>query len=86
MFVVKDNRQLTNLNISYNKILEMQSDPTNPVPFSDESWKLTKRNLEIVDCLKTFIKYNLHLVSLKLDNTGMNSQAIAYVIGLLRRS
>ena len=71
MLVVKDNRQLINLNISYNKILEMQPDPTDPVPFSNESWALTPKNQEIVQCIKDFIKYNLHLVTLNLDNTGM---------------
>lgn len=73
LHVVKDNRKLVNLNISYNKILELQPDPTDPVPFSNESWKLTARNQDIVNCLKTFIKYNLHLVTLNLDNTGMSA-------------
>lgn len=86
MHVIKDNRQLVNLNISYNKILELQPDPTDPEPLSNDSWQLTPKNQDTLNCLKTFIKYNLHLVSLNLDNTGMSSQAIAYVIGLLRRS
>ena len=39
----------------------------------------------MLDCLKDFIKYNLHLVTLNLENTGMNQQAIAYVVGFLRK-
>ena len=70
--IIKNNRQLISLNISYNKILEPQNDPTNSVPGSDDSWMLSAFNKEILNCLKSFIKYNLHLVSLNLENTGMN--------------
>lgn len=39
-----------------------------------------------MDCLKNFIKYNVHLVTLNLENTGMNHQAVAFVASLLRKS
>ena len=86
LHVIKDNRRLVTLNISYNKILEPQPNPTSSEPFSDASWNLTPRNQDIVNCLKSFIKYNLHLVTLNLENTGMNQQAIANIAALLRRS
>mmetsp|Transcript_33978 Transcript_33978/g.41913 ORF Transcript_33978/g.41913 Transcript_33978/m.41913 type:complete len:144 (+) Transcript_33978:688-1119(+) len=85
MHSLRDNRNLVCLNISYNKILEPQADPTGK-PFSNESWELSKFNQDVVNCLKTFIKYNLNLVTLNLENTGMNAQAIALVASLLRKS
>ena len=36
--------------------------------------------------MKSFIKYNLHLVSLKLENTGLNPATIVSIASLLRRS
>ena len=76
MKILKQNRQLELLNISYNKIMETQLECTGE-PFSNESWDLTPKNQEIINCLKEFIKYNLHLVSLKMENTGLSPPTIA---------
>ena len=69
--VIKDNRKLVYLNISYNTIQEAQPEPDNDEPMSNDSWLLNERNKSILKNLKQFIKYNLNLVTLNLDNTAL---------------
>jgi len=52
---------------------------------SNATWHLSPNNHEVMNFFKNFIKYNLHLVSLNLDNTGLNPQTLIVLAGLLRR-
>ena len=83
--VVKENKSLVSLNISHNKILESQPKPT-PKEIETNTTKLTKHNEKVLSCFKDFIKYNIHLVSLNLENTGLTEPAVAYLGSLLRKS
>ena len=42
--------------------------------------------MEAVECFKDFIKYNIHLVTINLENTGLIAPAITYIASLLTKS
>ena len=42
--------------------------------------------MEAVHCFKDFIKYNIHLVTINLENTGLTAPAIIYIASLLTKS
>ena len=75
MAVISENRTLSALNMSHNKILEKQS--------GDE---LTAHNAETLSYFKDFIKYNCYLTSVNLENTGLIAPAITYIASLLPRA
>ena len=87
--VIQHNRFLKHLSLSYNELLEEQK---SNVFFNMEETEiealaeLTPFNKEVVTCFKDFIKYNLNLVQLNLENTGLNAPAIKYLTSLLRKS
>ena len=83
--IVKENKSLVSLNISHNKILESQPKPT-PKELAKNPRPLTKHNEKVLSCFKDFIKYNIHLVSLNLENTGLIEPAVVYLGSLLTKS
>lgn len=54
----------------------------------DDEVKLTlsERNNETLSNFKDFIKYNCYLVSLSLENTGLNAPAITFITSLLTKA
>ena len=48
--------------------------------------ELSDFNKEVVECFKDFIKYNVNLVHLNLEKTGLSEPAIKYIAALLRKS
>ena len=47
---------------------------------------LSPFNQEVVECFRNFIKYNLHLVHVNLERTGLVEPAIRFLASLLRKS
>lgn len=81
---LRDNRQLTHLNLSWNVILELGSSERSKQ--TEQSNEMTAANLAIMDCFKQFIKYNPKLVELDLSNTKLTNTAIIYLCYCLRRA
>ena len=53
---------------------------------NEGTWELTAKNKEAMVCFKDFIKYNVYLVSINLENTGLIAPAIKYISSLLTKS
>ena len=51
-----------------------------------EEVELSPFNQEVVACFKDFIKYNVYLVHLDLQATGLIIPAIKYLTALLRKA
>lgn len=84
--VIAENRQLAALNLSHNKLLEDQPRPTRDMLQAGAKLELSARNAEAVGCFKDFIKYNIHLVTINLENTGLTEPAILFIASLLTKS
>ena len=70
---LRHNRQLTHLTLSYNILMENTNAVSNQKPleiggeeFLDYEKALAGHNLEVLQCLKEFIKYNISLIYLGL--------------------
>ena len=79
--VIKTNRLLTSLSLSFNRLLEEQ-----PFDLESKDFQLSKANMNIVSCFKDFIKYNIYLTHLNFERCGLIEPAIKYLAGLLRKS
>ena len=86
--VIKDDRQLVSLTLSWNIFLEEQ-----PIRPTEKQKKrgctyapLNKVNTKILDCLVEFIKYNTNLLHLDLSNCGLIEVAIQYLVSCLKKS
>lgn len=86
--VVKENRQLTHLNLSWNVILEKQTMSLNSAEMNEANTdvELNPTNKAIMECFKEFVKYNPNLIELDLSNTKLNNPAILYLCYCLRRA
>lgn len=86
--VVKENRQLTHLNLSWNAILEKQQTlaTTRENEQDGEDVELSPANKIIMECFKEFVKYNPNLIELDLSNTKLNNSAILYLCYCLKRA
>ena len=77
MAAISENRTLSILNMSHNKILEKQTS------LKDE---LSAHNAETLSYFKSFIKYNCYLTTVNLENTGLIKPAITFICNLLPRA
>ena len=86
--VIKENRYLQNLNISHNKIMEDQSSVLTELQIEEglEEVPMSPRNMEMLECLTQFIKYNTHLVHLDLRNIGLIVLAIKHLASFLTKA
>ena len=86
--VIKENRFLQSVNISYNKILEDQSSTLTEDQLEEglEEAPLSPRNRELLMCLAHFIKYNTFLVHLDLRNIGLIVPAIKFITTFLTKA
>ena len=86
--MIKENRFLQNLNISWNKIVEDQATSLTEQQIEDGyQWvPLSERNHELLSCLSTFIKYNTFLVHLDLRNVGLTEAGIKYISSFLNKA
>ena len=89
---MKENRQLTHLNLSWNNILGVQQATQNQnvtqfghVKDQDKE-ELSPKHLEVLMCFKEFIKYNPNLIELDLSNTKLHNPAILFLCYCLRRA
>ena len=91
--VIRDNRTLVNLSLSWNKLLyeqrvtseaDIERAKQEGVPV--EEIPLSKRNKEILDYLANFIKYNTYLIHLDLSNCGLIAPAIQYISSFLTKA
>ena len=83
--MIRDNKLLSSLKLNHNKILEDQPKPTAEM-LENGTWELTDRNRDTMLCFKDFIKYNINLVSIQLENTGLIVPAMWLISSWLNKS
>ena len=50
------------------------------------TWELDARNMETMSYFKDFIKYNIYLECINLENTGLIEPAITFISSFLTKS
>ena len=88
MEVIGANRQLSTLNLSYNQLLEDQSQGLTAAEraYGGENQELSYHNHDIMENLKQFIKYSTCLLHLDLQQTGLIYPAIQSIGHMLTRA
>ena len=87
LYVIKDNRRLTHLNLAWNLLLVEQPDECKRNEDGTKpELELNAKNLEIMKCLSDFVKYNTNLIHLDVSHCGIIKPAIESIARMLRRA
>ena len=68
--------------MSYNILFENHGSMTKQLTFDE----VPKQHQEVMECLKDFVKYNISLIHLDLQNTGLIRPFILYIAHFLTRA
>lgn len=84
--VIRENRSLVSLNLSYNYFTESQPLNLSQLEPGGSELLLSDKNASLLDCLAQFIKYNTYLVHMDLSNCGLSEAAVKFTASLLTKS